>query len=92
MLSKEQYKKLRSMVAHHGTDGRDEDKFRDMYKYFLTQDYIRRAAVRGLSGYVVTERGHAAMYAYKTENFRFWFPSVISVLALVASILSIFLK
>ena len=88
MISGKQYRKMKWLVRLNGTTGRDSGKYADMYKYLLSQDYIRKAEVRGYSGYVVTERGRAAMHAYKTDSFRFWFPSIISLLALAVSILS----
>ena len=86
MISGKQYRKMKWLVRLNGTTGRDSVKYADMYKYLLSQDYIRKAEVRGYSGYVVTERGLSAMHTYKTDSFRFWFPSIVSLLALAVSI------
>lgn len=86
MISGKQYRKMKRLVRLCGTTGRDSGKYEDMYKYLLSQDYIRRAEVRGYSGYVVTERGRAAMHVYRTDSFRFWFPSIVSLMALAVSI------
>ena len=89
MISRKQFRKLRRISLFRGTTARDYEKQKLLYDYLLLNNYIQKCAVRGYSGYIVTEKGYAEMYSFRVEHFRFWFPSVVSVLALFASILSL---
>lgn len=89
MISRKQFRKLRRISLLGGTTAKDYEKRKALYDYLRSNNYIRSALVRGYSGYIVTEKGYAEMYTFRMEHFRFWFPSVVSVLALFASILSL---
>lgn len=89
MISRRQYKKLRRIAIFNGTAAKDYNKKKALYDYLKAESYIRIESVRGYSGFVVTEKGHAEMYTYRMEHFRFWFPSIVSLFALAASFLSL---
>ena len=89
MISKKQYRKLRLIQLFNGTTAKDYGKRGDLYDYLKSKKLIKYDEVRGYRGYKVTEEGMAEMYTYRMEHFRFWFPSIVSVLALIASFLSI---
>ena len=89
MISRKQFNKLRSIAFFGGTTAKDYSKRKCLYDYLHSNDLIRTEEVRGYSGYTVTEKGYAEMYAFRTEHYRFWFPSVVSVLALITSILTL---
>ena len=89
MLSPRQYRKLKQISLFGGTTARDYDRNKRMYDYLKSENYIIRNDTRGYNGFAVTEYGYSAMYQYRVEHFRFWFPSIVSLLALGASILSL---
>lgn len=89
MLSPRQYRKLKRVSLFCGTTARDYDKNKRLYDYLNHENYLIRDNVRGYRGFSVTEYGYSAMYQYKVEHFRFWFPSIVSLIALAASFLSL---
>lgn len=89
MISKRQFRKLRWISFLNGTTAKDYEKRKMLYDYLKSEQYIRKDTVRGYSGYIVTEKGYAEMYTYRMEHFRFWFPSIVSLFALAASVLSL---
>lgn len=89
MISRKQFRKLRRISLFRGTTAKDYERHKLLYDYLRVNDYIRKRPVRGYNGYIVTEKGYAEMYSFRVEHFRFWFPSVVSVFALFASILSL---
>ena len=89
MLSRKQFRKLKKIALFGGTRALDYNRNHEIYEYLLQQGYVRKADVRGYRGYIVSQAGYAAIHAHSTENFRFWFPSVISILALAVSFLAV---
>lgn len=89
MISRKQYQVLRYIRFLSGTTGKGYQRNKDLYDYLVTEGYLKKEIVRGFSGFAVTQKGYAEMYAFKVEHFRFWFPSVVSLFALAASILSL---
>lgn len=89
MLSRKQYQKLFWISFFNGTTAKNYYKRKDLYTYLFTEGYLLKCEVRGYNGYIVSEKGRAAMYAFKCEHFRFWFPSAVSLFALASSILSL---
>lgn len=92
MISKAQYKKLKQIDKHNGTTGKDYGSQREMYDYLLSEKLIYKADVRNYRGYRVSQKGYSEIYSYKIENFRFWVPTTISILALIFSCLSITIR
>lgn len=89
MLSPRQYRKLKRISLFGGTTARDYNKHKRLYDFLRSENYLIKDDIRGYRGFTITEYGHSAMYQYRVEHFRFWFPSIVSLLALTASILSL---
>ena len=89
LLSPRQYRKLRQISLFGGTTAKDYGKNKRMYDYLKSENFIISDNIRGYNGFIVTQKGYSAMYQYRVEHFRFWFPSIVSLLALAASILSL---
>lgn len=86
MICKEHYVFLKSLLRRNGTEAKDYDQKREIYIYLFSCGYIKKSVVRGHQGYVITESGKVAIRTYKNDNFRFWFPSIMSVIAILVSI------
>ena len=89
MITRKQYKKLKSIYHSNGTTAKDSDRNREMYRFLAGKNYIRKQEVRGYMGYVVTQEGEIEIKAYREDLFRFWVTTIISFIALVVSIISI---
>lgn len=89
MITRKQYKKLKSIYRSNGTTAKDSDRNRDLYQFLAGKGYIHKQPVRGYEGYVVTQEGEIEMKAYREDLFRFWVTTIISFIALIASIISI---
>lgn len=90
MLSPRQYRKLKQISLFGGTTAKDYSKNKRLYDHLKSEMYLVSDDIRGYMGFSVTEHGYSAMYQYRVEHFRFWFPSIVSLLALATSILSVF--
>ncbi len=89
MITRKQYKKLKSIYRSNGTTAKDADRNRELYQFLSQKGYIHKQPVRGYGGYVVTQEGEIEMKAYREDLFRFWVTTIISFIALIASIISI---
>ena len=85
MICKEHYVFLKRILKNNGTEAKDYDINRELYIFLTSEKYIKSSVVRGYKGYVITESGKVAMRNYKNDNFRFWFPSIISIVAIILS-------
>lgn len=89
MICKEHYVFLKNILKNNGTEATDYDENKDLYNFLSSNRYIKSSVVRGCKGYIITEYGKIAIRTYKNDNFRFWFPSVISIIAIVLSAFAI---
>lgn len=89
MICKEHYVLLKRLIIFNGTRAKDYKHRKDVYTYLLSCGYIKKADVRNYSGYVITESGRVAVDDYRKDKFRFWFPTIISIIALILSACSI---
>lgn len=89
MITRRQYKKLKSIYRADGTTAKDINQNRELYRFLSSKGYIKRQEVRGYNGYVVTQEGEIEMKLYREDIFRFWITTIISFVALIASIISI---
>lgn len=89
MITRKQYKKLKSIYRSNGTTSKDFERNRELYLFLSGKGYIRKQEVRGYGGYVVTQEGEIEMKAYREDLFRFWVTTIISFVALITSIVSI---
>lgn len=89
MLTPNQYRKLKSIQKSNGTKAKDYDKNTDLYKFFLQKSLIKRQEVGGYNGFVVTPEGEKELYMYKLERYHFWIPTILSIIAIITSILTI---
>ncbi len=92
MITRKQYKKLKSIYRSNGTTAKDFDRNRDLYYFLIQKGYIYKCHVRGFAGYIVTQEGEVEMKIYKEDLFRFWVTTIVSFAALVVSIIAIALK
>lgn len=90
MLTPHQYQKLKSIQLLKGTKAIDYDKNADLYKFFLRKGLIKRQEVHGYQGFVITPDGDNELYLYKLERYRFWLPTILSIIAILTSILAVF--
>lgn len=90
LIVREHYKKLKSLIKNNGSTGTDYAQNKELYDYLLSCGFIKKADVKGYRGFAVTESGKVQIRLYKNDNFRFWFPAVVSVVALIVSVLAIF--
>lgn len=90
MLTPNQYRKLKSIQMFNGTKAKDYDKNADLYKFFLLKRLIKKEEVSGYNGFVITPEGELELYMYKLERYHFVVPTVLSIIAIIASFLAIF--
>ena len=90
MLSPKQYRKLKSIQLFNGTKAKDYNKNTDLYKFFLAKGLIKKEEVSGYTGFVITPEGELELHVYKLERFHFVVPTVLSIIAIIASFITIF--
>lgn len=90
MLSPKQYRKLKSIQMFKGTKAKDYEENKDLYKFFLLKKLIKKEEVSGYNGFAITPEGELELYMYKLERYHFVVPTVLSIIAIIASFLAIF--
>lgn len=90
MLTPNQYRKLKSIQMFKGTKAKDYEENKDLYKFFLLKRLIKKQEVREYQGFVITPEGEKELYMYKLERYHFWIPTILSIIAIITSILAIF--
>ena len=74
------------MKRFGGCKPAQNEEERELYNYLLSEKLVVRAYYKETRGYKITERGCAALREFKVERIRFWIPIVISIAALIISI------
>ena len=90
MLAPRQYRKLKSIHTFKGTKAKDYNKNSDLYKFFLQNGLVKRQEVDGYQGFIITPDGERELYVYKLERYHFWIPTLLSIIAIITSILAVF--
>ena len=92
MLTKEQYRLLKRLT-HNSTVSSDSYYKRErLFRYLHGIGYIRRQPDTGGFDITVTEKGKVELKIYEDDNARFAANTIISLCALVLSVLSIFIQ
>ncbi len=98
MLTKQQYKFLKKLNKNdiHCDDLHDnqdrvylyhlKNGFIDTYLFFPLEDRNEENAVLHC---FITEEGKIELLLYKKEKYHFWIPTIISIIAIITSILAI---
>lgn len=85
MLTKRQYKLLNAIDKSGGLISSDYAEKKELYDYLRHLNLIRKSVVDGFGGYVATEFGRAELQLYRESKYRFWLPTIISIIALLIS-------
>jgi succinate dehydrogenase/fumarate reductase flavoprotein subunit len=88
MITSKQYWLMRKILKKNGTTAQDYENH-DIYLYLSEKGFLRKQAVRGYMGYVVTQDGEVAMEAYRDDVYRYRITTLISLIALITSIFSL---
>ena len=99
MLTKKQYKFLKK-VSNSEMQCDDLQENRDrIFLYLLNQNFIETYLVcpdddiyeKNAKSYCkASEKGEVELKLYKQENYRFWVPTILSIIAIIASFLAVF--
>lgn len=84
VLSAEREKILSSL--YKGKVIKSSEIHKDKYTFLIYYALIMQKD----GNYVISEKGRQYILTHKKDNFRFWFPSVVSVIALIISIIALF--
>lgn len=97
MVNSRQYKMLKRISKYNlfeYTDFSDDES--EIIKFLADQGFVAYTADPNTESRIsykkycrITQSGYAEIYSFKVEHFRFWIPSVISLIALLTSILSL---
>ncbi len=98
MITRKQYNFLKK-ISKNEIPCDDLIENRDIiFLYLLNQNFIEKYLVcpdndiyeKNAKSYCQTsEKGEVELKLYRQENYRFWVPTIISIIALITSILSI---
>lgn len=97
MINSRQYKMLKKISEHNLFEYTElSQNESDIISFLANQGFIAYAADPNTESRIshkkycqITQAGYAEIYSFKVEHFRFWLPSVISLIALLTSILSL---
>ncbi len=99
MLTKKQYKFLKKVSKNDIPCGDLRQNNDKAYQYLLRKGFIEEYNVnldgdimeRNLIYYCrVSEDGEVELKIYKQDNYRFWVPTILSIIAIIASFLAVF--
>ena len=97
MINSRQYKMLKKISEHNLFEFTDfSEGETEIISFLANQGFIAYTADPNTESRIshkkycrITQSGYAEIYSFKVEHFRFWIPSVISLIALITSILSL---
>ncbi|MBE5877086.1 MAG: hypothetical protein E7290_09415 [Lachnospiraceae bacterium] len=92
MLAKHHYKKLKQINRTGGTKATDYAKHSSVYSFLASKGYILKSPYQGYEGYIITEEGKLELELCRMERYHFWIPTVLSIIAIIVSIIAIILK
>lgn len=84
VLSKKREKILKSL--YRGKKLSHEEVYNAKYNFLIYYSLI----VENGYYYVISEKGIQYILSHKKDKFRFWFPTVVSLLALIISVVALF--
>ena len=89
MITKFQYKILKKALKNHGYNPRKQRQI-DACAYLFRKNCLSRAR-DGKHEYVISQEGEVAI-AYFQDISRFWITTILSIIALITGIFSIFIQ
>lgn len=99
MITRKQYKFLKK-VSKNETQCDDLIESKDkIFKYLLNQKLIEKYLVcpdndiyeKNAKSYCrISQNGEVELKIYKQENYRFWIPTILSIISIIASFLVVF--
>lgn len=91
MITAKQYRLMKKVLKSNGSTAQDHENH-ELYQYLTYKGFLRKQAVRGYMGYVVTQDGEVEMKAYLEDIYKYYITTAISFVALITSIVAIILK
>lgn len=99
MLTKKQYKFLKKVSKKETPCDELQENDDRICTYLLSKKFVETYLVcqngdilqeNAKSYYRISQDGEVELKLYKQENYRFWIPTVLSIIAIFASFLAVF--